>query len=113
MTDLQTAGGWATIGLGASQVLVPQTTARVFGLDELDGQARWLARLLGTANVALGAIALDPDLREKTRTITYGVLAGNAAVTLGGATSGSLRKRTAVMVLAFLGALVAADVMAE
>jgi hypothetical protein len=113
MTDLQTAGGYATIGLGLSQALVPQTAAKVFGLDELDGQGRWLARLLGTANVALGTMALDPDLREKTQVITYGVLAGNAAVTLGGAASGSLRKRTAVMVLAFLGALVAADVMTE
>jgi diketogulonate reductase-like aldo/keto reductase len=53
MTDLAKAASWATIGLGASQALVPGTTAKVFGLAPVDGQTAWVARLLGVSNVSL------------------------------------------------------------
>ena len=113
MADVQAAGGMATIGLGLGQVLAPQATAKVFGLDGLDSQATWLARLLGTANIAIGAMALDPDLRKPTEKYTNGVLLGNAAVTLAGAASGAISKRTAVLVLGFIAALAAAEATAS
>ena len=113
MADLQAAGGMATIGLGLGQALAPQATARVFGLGEFDGPSTWVARLLGTANIALGAMALDPGLRHSTAKYTNGVLLGNAAVTLAGAASGSIPKRTAVLVLGFIAGLAAAEATAS
>jgi hypothetical protein len=112
MTDLRKIGSLATLGLGLGQALAPQATARAFGLAPLDGQGLWLARLLGTANVAFGAMGLDEDAQKATRTTLRGVLAGNAAVALAGAASGSVPKRTTAMVLAFVGALAAADATA-
>lgn len=113
MADLQAAGGVATIGLGLGQALAPQATARAFGLSELDAQGAWLARLLGTANVALGAMALDPGLRTSTQKYANGVLLGNAAVTLAAAASGGISKRTAVLVLGFVAGLAAAEAAAD
>ena len=109
MADLQAAGGWATIGLGLGQALAPQTTARAFGMDTLDAQGTWLARLLGTANIALGSMTLDEDLRGPTRKALNGVLVGNAVATVAGAASGAIPKRTAVLVLAFIAGLAAAE----
>ena len=108
MTDLARVAALATMGLGASQALVPQTTAKVFGLDELNGQGVWLARLLGVANLALGAMSLDERLRAETDVYVYGLLAGNAVATVAATASGALPKRTAAMVLPFLAGLAGA-----
>ena len=112
MADLGKAGSLATIALGLGQALAPRATGRAFGLAELDGQAVWLARLLGASNIALGSIGLDPDVRAKVQPTTYAVLAGHAASTLTSGRSGGIPKRTAGLVLGFVAALAAADVAA-
>lgn len=107
--------GYATIALGASQVLTPRQAGKVFGMGDIsDGNTLWLARLLGVANIALGAAALNPAARQALRPQTVGVLAANAAVTVAAAAHGQIPRRTAVSVVAFVaallpGALVAAD----
>jgi len=106
--ELQRAAALATIGLGLSQALTPRTAGRAFGLGEIeDDTSVWLARLLGAANVAFGAMGLDPKIREASRRHTLGLLGANAAVTAVAAAQGSIPKRTAVSVLGFVGLLLA------
>ena len=112
MTDVARLASTSTIGLGLGQALAPQTTAKVFGLQQLDEQSVWLARLLGCANVALGSLGLKDDLRDDLTPTLNAVLAGNAAVTVAAAASGGISKRTAGLVLGFIAALAAADVAA-
>ena len=112
MTDVARLASMSTIGLGLGQALAPQATAKAFGLRELDGQGVWLARLLGCANVALGSLGLKDDLSEQLTPTLNAVLAGNAAVTVAGAASGGISKRTAGLVLGFIAALAAADAAA-
>lgn len=108
MADPKDIAGWATIALGASQLLAPQSTAKVFGLAELDDQSVWLTRLLGSSYVSIGAMALDGDIRERSKTITMTSLAGNAGVTLLAASRSGISARTAVMVVGFVGGLMSA-----
>ena len=113
MAELEKVAGYATIGLGLSQALTPRTAGKLFGLGELDGHAAWLTRMLGVAHVAVGSLALAPETRYATRTATRGLLAADAAVTVAAASSGSLPKRTAAMVLAFVAAVAAADLSVD
>ena len=113
MSDPQKAVGVAVFALGLSQALAPQTAARAFGLDPLDDQAAWVARLLGIANMGLASLSLDPSVRSSARTATRGVLAGNALATLAAGASGGIPKRTVGSVLAFVAALAAAEVAGD
>ena len=106
--ELQRAASMATIGLGLSQALTPRTAGRAFGLGEIeDDTSIWLARLLGAANVTIGAMGLNPKIRDEARTHSLGLLGANAAMTTVAAAQGRIPKRTAVSVLAFIAALFA------
>lgn len=113
MTDPQKAAGMAVTALGAAQLLATQTTARAFGLGALDAQSVWLARLLGATNIGLGLVAVDERSRQAAQSATRIVLAANAAATVLGARSGAISKRTAALVLAFVGAVAAAEVAGD
>lgn len=108
MQNVQTTAAAVSMAVGAADVLAPQATAKAFGLDELDGQARWLSRLFGSASIGLGVLTLDARTRDSTRTVMRGVLLTNAAVTVAGVASGSLSKRTGALALGYIGALAAA-----
>ena len=108
MADPEDLAAYATIGLGATQLLAPQTAAKVFGLERLDEQTVWLTRLLGSSYLSIGAMALDPDIRDRSKAITMGSLAASGAVTALAAAGGKVPARTAVMVLAFVGGIMAA-----
>lgn len=108
MADPKDVAAWATVALGATQVLAPQTAAKVFGLERLDDQSVWLTRLLGSSYLAIGAMALDGDIRERSKSITMTNLAGNAAVTLLAASRSGISGRTALMVVGFVGGLMSA-----
>src|SRR4051794_8004812 len=106
--ELQRAAAVATIGLGLSQALTPRAAGRAFGLGDLENDTSvWLARLLGAANVAIGAMGLDPKIREASRAHSLGLLGANATVTAVAAAQGRIPKRTAVSVLGFIGVLLA------
>jgi hypothetical protein len=111
MADSQLLGGVATMALGAAQALTPQATARAFGMRPLDPQGVWLARLLGCSNLGLGSLSLDRETRNSTSTMQQAVMAAEAVATVAATASGVLPKRTGVMVLGFLGALAAIDVV--
>ena len=111
--DVQKMASGAVVALGLGQALAPQATARLFGLSALDGQAVWLTRLLGASNVALGAMGLDDDLAEATTPSANAVMGGTAAITLLGGATGGIPKKTAGLVLAFVGALAVADAKAS
>ena len=105
-TDLKSTAGYATMALGAAQAFVPQLAATAFGLEPLEDQAEWLGRLLGVANLALGALFLNDAVQEVSRNQRMALLAGNAGVTVLAAAKGAIPKRTAISVLAFVAALV-------
>jgi hypothetical protein len=107
--DLKTASGYATLALGAAQALTPQLAARAFGLDPLDGDAEWLGRLLGIANLTLGALFLEDEVLERSKAQRLVLLGANAGVTALAAAKGAIPKRTAVSVLAFVAALLPAN----
>jgi hypothetical protein len=109
MADVTKVSSGAVLALGLGQALVPQVTARVFGLRELDGQAVWLARLVGTSNVALGAMGLDDDLADAVLPHTHAIMGGMAAATVVSGITGGIPKRSAALVLGFLAALAVAD----
>ena len=103
----QRAAAMATIGLGASQLLTPRIAGKAFGLGDIsDGTTLWLARLLGCANIAIGAAGLNPASRAAIRAQTLGLLGAEAAVTAAAGVNGTIPRRTAVAVLGFMGALV-------
>lgn len=103
----QRATAYATIALGASQALTPRTAGKMFGLGDIeDGTTLWLARMLGIANIGLGAAALNPAARDALRPQTVGLLAADAAATVVAAATGRIPVRTAVSVLVFVAALV-------
>lgn len=108
-TDLRAAAGYATLALGAAQAFTPQLAARAFGLDPLDGEGEWLARLLGVANLTLGSLFLEDDVLEHSKAQRLVLLGANAGVTLLAAAKGAIPKRTAISVLAFVAALVPAN----
>lgn len=97
---------YATIALGVSQAVTPRQAGKAFGLGDLaDGNTVWLARLLGLANIGLGAAALNPATRAALRPQTVGLLGANAAVTVAAAARREIPARTALSVLAFVAAL--------
>jgi hypothetical protein len=107
-TDLKSAAGYATMALGAAQAFTPQLAASAFGLEPLDGEAEWLARLLGLANLTLGALFLNESVQEQSRAYRLALLGANAGVTVLAAAKGAIPKRTALSVVAFVAALVPA-----
>jgi hypothetical protein len=111
MANNQMLGGVAIMALGAAQALTPQAAAKAFGMRPLDPQGVWLARLLGCSNLGLGSLSLNPETRAATGTMLDAILAAEAVVTVAATVSGTLPKRTGVMVLGFLGALAAIDVL--
>jgi hypothetical protein len=74
------AAGRLAIGIGIWAA--PRLAARALGFGLADGEARALARLAGTRDIALGALALeaaaDPARRRRTALLNALVDAGDA-----------------------------------
>jgi hypothetical protein len=68
---------WARVGIGAAAWLAPRGSMRLLGFDPANAQVMSLARLAGTRDLALGAVAVSTHRDPGTAATVAGL---NAAV---------------------------------
>jgi len=108
---LSRAIGWSSVGVGAAQIAAPAAIARAIGLDP-DGRASLAARVMGVANLAIGAGLI---VRPRRGSRMWARIAGDAlgvgllALTASGQRT---RDRRVVTALAASGTILALDALA-
>jgi hypothetical protein len=67
---------WARVGVGAAAWLAPRSSMRLLGFDPANPQVMALARLAGTRDLALGAVAVSTHRDPHAAATVAGLNAG-------------------------------------
>lgn len=97
------------VGFGAAGILAPRALARAYGLPSTP-PVRFMARLWGTRNAALGALYLTSRSEGARRNMVVAEVAVNAADAVLAATASGVSARTRVMAAATSAAFAGAGV---
>jgi hypothetical protein len=97
--DLAQVVGGSSVGFGALGLLFPRALGKIFGVSLESGEFDYVMRLAGAGNLGVGTnlVLAGEDERQRLLAIAAAVDGLSALFAIGAGVSGSLSKRTSVL----------------